>query len=64
LLLKILNDPILRFSDFDNFQNSDTSGSLIFEIKPENKRFLTKSKNRPILVFAAQGQRKFAIGFN
>ncbi len=32
LLLKILNNPNQRLSDFENFQKSDTSGSLIFEI--------------------------------
>jgi hypothetical protein len=30
LLLKILYNPNERFSDFENFQKSDTSGSLIF----------------------------------
>jgi hypothetical protein len=40
LLLKIINNPNQRFSDFENFKNSYTSGSLIFEIKKKKPQEL------------------------
>lgn len=50
LLLKILYNPNQRFSDFENFQKSDTSGSLIFWIffkKTQEPKVLNKMKEPP-----------------
>ncbi len=50
LLLKILYNPNERFSDFKKFQKSDTSGSLIFELKKnktQEPKVLNKIKEPP-----------------
>ncbi len=50
LLLKILYNPNQRFSDFEKFQKSDTSGSLIFDLKKkktQEPKVLNKMKEPP-----------------